>query len=282
MGSLPFLALALLLAFSSQATAFTNTASHEVSHATDASDLSTESSVKIERFDVYDEDDQVEEWEEEDYEEEEDDEIEEWDEEDEDEWDEEDEEEEEDYEDNEEEYEEEKEDDYDEEEEEDDDWTEYEYQQMDLLYERYLQQIEKKYGANWEAEYELDVDKEELYERYLEFQHQKKAKIEATHRALKEHQATTAAPEDYPVYNEASNNHNNNRTDEIASLSETAFSLPQRSHPVILNTGLHYQKPKEGNPAACSVGSDGSTTCSAPTTIITIQHGRTQSVIGSI
>merc|ERR1711935_89957 len=56
----------------------------------------------------------------------------------------------------------------------DDDWTPEEYEQMDILYEKYILEIVHKYGNDWEEDYELDVDVEELYEAYLAFEERKK------------------------------------------------------------------------------------------------------------
>jgi len=54
-------------------------------------------------------------------------------------------------------------------------WTPEEHLLMDHLYNRYIEDIVEKYGADWEEEYEIDVDRVGLYEEYLEFERQEKS-----------------------------------------------------------------------------------------------------------
>ena len=54
-----------------------------------------------------------------------------------------------------------------------DNWTPEELAQMDRLYERYIKEIAKTHGEDWEEEWEVPVTKQELYEEYLQYKGQK-------------------------------------------------------------------------------------------------------------
>merc|ERR1719428_290399 len=95
-----------------------------------------------------------------------------------------------------------------EEDEQEDKWTYEEHLLMDRLYSRYVQQLVHEYGENWEEEYELTVDKEELYEEFLKFEDKEKAKIEekrqliqATHKVLLEYDGSINSIEKNDCYN---------------------------------------------------------------------------------
>ena len=187
-----------------------------------------------------------------------DDEMEEWDD-DEEEWDE----------DEEEEY-------YDEEEEydEDEDWTLEQYEEMDRLFEKYLQELSRRYGDDWEEKFDLVVDREEVYENYLEFEERKQEEaeerrqlIEASHKALNQHNEYIVVDEDFSQ---------NNQTEEAVSVRSPIVSaeLPSRTHMVVLNIdnkNKNHQNVKNAEQE-----------CAATTTIVTMQEGNTHTVIGSI
>jgi len=54
-----------------------------------------------------------------------------------------------------------------------DNWTLGELAQMDRLYERYIKEITKTHGEDWEEKWEVPVTKQELYEEYLQYKGQK-------------------------------------------------------------------------------------------------------------
>ena len=132
-----------------------------------------------------------------------------------------------------------------EEDEDEDDWTLEEYKEMDELYSRYLQEIARRYGPNWRDEYELVVDKEEIYERYLEFEERKLEKeaeerrvlTQASHKALVQHEESSSCRK----------RESQNRTDQI-SISTDSFrsgnpmvtGLPPRRDMIVINTGMSY------------------------------------------
>jgi len=261
--SLPFLALALLLAMS-QASAFSasSTLAGQTTRLPNASQESKEKEQwKVEIHD-YGEDEDEDEWDE-------------WDDEDEDY----EEDEEEDYEEDEEEIFEE-----DEEEEEDDDWTPEQYVQMELLYERYVQEIVNKYGADWEEHYELVVDKEEIYEKYLEFEERKQREAEEQRELTQASHALLRHQESVRVDNgRLFDNDSQNRTEEKESArcdlgDAIAADLPPRTHVVVVNTGIsYYNYNHKDNKAQISENE-----CPAKNTIVKGHRGNTQSVIGSI
>lgn len=136
------------------------------------------------------------------------------------------------------------------------DWTLEERLLMDRLFNRYIQQIVEKYGADWEEEYEIDVDKEGLYEEYLKFEREqneleeKRKLSQAFHNVLLEHDGSIDVEE-----NDCFSIEPQNRTEEQAS-------------------GLrHYPQSRR---LKCG------TPTGTPTTIITTRSGNTQNVIGPI
>ena len=54
-----------------------------------------------------------------------------------------------------------------------DNWTLEELAQMDRLYKRYIKEITKTHGEDWEEEWEVPVSKQELYKEYLQYKGQK-------------------------------------------------------------------------------------------------------------
>lgn len=240
MSSWSFVALALLLLVS-QATAFTGPS---IALTSEAPLLSNDS---MNRENLVDDEyvDDMEEWED-----------------DEDEWEEYDEDEE--YDDEEYEYE--------------DDWSPEQYEEMDRLYEKYLQEIANRYGADWEEKFDLVVDKEEIYEQYLEFEERKEEQAEerrqmteASHMALLQHDNNNirvVVEESYPVMN---------TTEETVSVLPTigkaiSSDLPSRTHMVVLSIdNKNHAKNK-------NTGQE----CQATTTIVTTEGGNTHTVIGSI
>ena len=146
-----------------------------------------------------------------------------------------------------------------------DNWTPEELAQMDRLYERYVKQIAKTHGENWQDEFEAPVTKQQLYEEYLQYEGQKQREAlersemtKATHQALQEQQENSLQT--------------SNRTeDQKVSAVEVEIDamgdqweeeVPSRKHVFVINTG--------------SV--DGNENLESTTTIITT-HG---TVIGSI
>lgn len=301
--SLRFLALAILFVLSSQASCAFGDSSSSVSQTLEIPNDSLELYEKIERFELDDDDD----------EEDEDDEWGDEDEEEEEEYnDEEDFEGEEDYEHkegniNEEDYD--YEDDFDEEDYEVD-WTPEEYEQMDLLYDRYIEEIAHMYGANWEEEYELVVDKEEIYERYLEFQERKQREAEeqrqlsvASHKALLQHeeQSLSIRAVEKGHNNSYDNESSQNRTEDEQEQEVHQFSIesaaappgddngntvtsdiPPRRHMVVLNTGISYYNYNDENKKNIVQSNGQECPAATPTTIITTRSGNSESVIGSI
>jgi hypothetical protein len=137
-------------------------------------------------------------------------------------------------------------------------WTPEQIEEMDALYERYLQKVAAQFGTDWQEKYELNVNKEDVYLNYLEFEEEKKIKeerrllIEASHRALCEHKALRVEEE----YHTQRDNNSLNRTQD------------QNAHLVVL-----------GNNAKQNNGQNSQ----AKTTIVAITHGgNTHTVIGSI
>jgi hypothetical protein len=200
--------------------------------------------------------------------------------EDEDEWDDEDE----DYEEDEEEDYEEDEEDIFEEDEEEEDWTPEQYEQMDILYERYVQEIVNKYGADWEEHYELVVDKEEIYEKYLEFEERKQREAEEQRELTQASHVLLRHQESVRVDNgRLFDNDSQNRTEEKnpvrSDLGDAiAADLPPRTHVVVVNTGIsYYNYNHKDNNAQINENE-----CPAKNTIVTGHRGNTQSVIGSI
>ena len=292
--SLRLLALAILLVLSSQAAcAFADSASVVSSQTTFeiANNDSLEQYENIQRFEL--EKDEIDECDQhendciEEYEEE-------WNE---DEWDDEEDEqycEDEEGNDNEEDY------DFDEEdyEEEDyeDDWTPEEYKQIELLYDRYIVQIARIYGHNWQEEYELVAGKEEIYEKYLEFEERKQREAQerrqlsvASHKALLHHEGDQECTSSHRDIEKGQNNNDNEYSqnctedDEEESAAATAplgdknknamaSDIPPQRDMVVLKTDDSYGVQSNGNdcPAA------------TPTTIITIRNGNSERVIGSI
>jgi len=293
---LSFLTLAVLL-IASQASALSAASSlaSETANLPSASqDLN-----KIDHFELYNEDEIVEWDDENDYNEE--DEIGEWDDdEDEGEYEYEYEEEEEEYEDEEEDEEEqlneeeEYDEDYEEEEYQDDEveheWTPQDLDQMDRLYDAYVQEIVNRFGVNWEEEYELLVDKEEIYVAWLNYEEEKKQReVEqrvadelreqeteelrqvtlVSHKALLQQDALALTIET----NNAKSQNQTQMQATIDSLGDAMVSsLPSRSHMIVINTGVSFNKYKtKKNSAEESTAS-----------IVTGEGGNTQSLIGSI
>eukprot|EP00533_Pseudo-nitzschia_delicatissima_P004418 CAMPEP_0116103234 /NCGR_PEP_ID=MMETSP0327-20121206/13774_1 /TAXON_ID=44447 /ORGANISM="Pseudo-nitzschia delicatissima, Strain B596" /LENGTH=239 /DNA_ID=CAMNT_0003595327 /DNA_START=76 /DNA_END=795 /DNA_ORIENTATION=- len=238
--SLPFVALLLLLV--SQASAFSGSSSSLTSQTsvlpTDSIDLHKNAQAE------FDEDDEMEEWE---------DDEEEWEDDEEEEW-EDDEEEDEEY--------------------EDDDWTLEQYEEMDRLFEKYLQELSRRYGDDWQEKFDLVVDREEVYENYLEFEERKQEEaeerrqlIEASHKALNQHNEYIVVDEDFSQ---------SNQTEEAASVRSPIVSaeLPSRTHMVVLNIDNKNKNDQNVKNAEQE--------CVATTTIVTMQEGNTHTVIGSI
>jgi len=300
---LPFLALAILLVLSSQA---------GCTFADSSSTVSSQTTLEIPNNDSPEQYEKIERFELDEIDEEDEDETDEWDqhekdclEEDEEEWKEDewdDEEDEEYYEDeegniNEEDYDYEydfDEVDFDEKDHYEDDWTPEEYKQIDLIYEGYIVEIARIYGDNWQEEYELVVGKEELYERYLEFQERKQREAEeqrqlsvASHKALLHHEEEQESASNHRVVEKGHNDNDNECSQNCAEDEEEsaaaaslgdniknamASDIPPRRHMMVLNTNDSYSVQSNGHdcPAA------------TPTTIITIRNGNSESVIGSI
>jgi len=187
----------------------------------------------------------------------------------------------------------------DEEEEHKDDWTPEDYEQMGLLYDRYISEVAVKYGANWEEEFEMVVDEEELYERYLE--HKEKAEekrrlTEAYHKALLQHDESIRVETintDSNYYNYEPMNHTAEQfyTESAAGGDAMASDIPPRRQMVVINTGVsYYNYNKNNNDSSNDDNSSHDTSnfkcsgqeCPATTTIITTRRGDTQIVIGSI
>lgn len=242
MSSLPFVALALLLLVS-QATAFAGT-----SALTSEAPLLSNDSANLENIVDAEYEDDMEEWEYDDEEE----------------WEE--------YDENEE---------YDDEEYEyEDDWSPEQYEEMDRLFEEYLQEIANRYGDDWEEKFDLVVDKEEIYEQYLEFEERKEEEaeerrqmIEASHVALLQHKNNNnnvrfVVEEFYPVINST----------EQAFLALPTIGkgissdLPSRTHMVVLNIDNKNHANTKSNGQECQT----------TTTIVTTQGGNTHTVVGSI
>jgi len=198
-------------------------------------------------------------------------------------------------------------------EEDEDDWTTEEYEEMDILYSRYLKEIARRYGSNWRDEYELVVDKEVIYERYLEFEERKLVREEdAEERQLEEQKLEKKAAdrhleeqrldreaEERRLITQASHTalvqheeakyydqtESMNRTDEEISLYSSANgnamvsdSLPRRDV-VVLNTGLSYYSFKNfRNKKSESRAQE----CPASTHTMTPQQENCQNIVGSI
>lgn len=150
-------------------------------------------------------------------------------------------------------------------EEEEEYWTPEEEEQMDILYSRYLEEVELKYGANWRDEYELVVDKEEIYVRFLEFEERREQErraeqdlrilAQAAHKVLLQHEETK----------HYGSNENQNRTGEQLAADflynkkvAEAAGLPPPRDMVVINTGVSYytynskKEDTEINGAECS------------------------------
>jgi hypothetical protein len=152
------------------------------------------------------------------------------------------------------------------------DWSPEQYEEMDRLFVRYLEQVARKHGADWEDKFELVISKEEVYEEYLAHEEQKqelaeerRRLIEASHKALLKHDESSRVVEDH-YYNTLEND-SLNRTEEQDSIRSSlgkhmSTDLPPRTHMVVLKSN----------------GQE----CQATTTIVTTQGGNTHTVIGSI
>lgn len=185
---------------------------------------------------------------------------------------------------------------YEEEEDEDDDdedyWTPEQIQEMDALYERYLQKLDTKFGADWQQRFELVVDKEEIYEEYLAFEEQKQMDaeaeeqrllIEASHKALMDYDGTLRVEDEFFTSYD-SLNRTQDQDSIVASLEKSlSADLAPRTHFVVLGTGLGQNKnihqshnDKNNNAQECSAKP------TTTTTIVTTRGGNTHTVIGSI
>jgi hypothetical protein len=186
--------------------------------------------------------------------------------------------------------------DFDEEEDYEDDWTPEEYKQIELLYDRYIVQIARIYGHNWQEEYELVAGKEEIYGKYLEFEERKQREAQerrqlsmASHKALLHHEGDQESSSSHRDIERGQNNNDNEYSqnctedDEEESAAATAplgdknknamaFDIPPQRDMVVLKTDDSYGVQSNGNdcPAA------------TPTTIIAIRNGNSERVIGSI
>eukprot|EP00535_Pseudo-nitzschia_heimii_P008097 CAMPEP_0197182546 /NCGR_PEP_ID=MMETSP1423-20130617/6472_1 /TAXON_ID=476441 /ORGANISM="Pseudo-nitzschia heimii, Strain UNC1101" /LENGTH=387 /DNA_ID=CAMNT_0042632985 /DNA_START=62 /DNA_END=1225 /DNA_ORIENTATION=+ len=180
----------------------------------------------------------------------------------------------------EEEYEDAEEDDHDDE----DDWTPEEFEEMDVLYSRYLQEIARRYGPNWRDEYELVVDKEEIYERYLEFEERKLEReaeerrllTQASHKALLQHEEA----------NRRDQMGGQNRTDQQISTGSSGdgntmvTELPPRRGIVLFNTGMSYYN--YNNVKKNKSNNNRRHECPASKNTITSRRENSQCMVGSI
>jgi len=175
--------------------------------------------------------------------------------------------------------------DYDEAYDDEDEWTPEQLREMDALYDRYLQEVAAKFGANWEEQFDLVVSKEEVYEEYLNFEEQKKIDAEEQRRLIEvTHMALLVHDEALRIEEENSYNDSLNRTQEHdsvrASLGKSlSADPPPRTHMVVLGTGDSYNKSVNNK----EIGKRSNwQACPAKTTIVTTQGGNSHTVIGSI
>ncbi len=162
-----------------------------------------------------------------------------------------------------------------EDEDEEDSWTPEQIKEMDALYERYLQKVAFQFGADWQDKFELNVNKEDVYLNYLEFEEQKKINeerrllIEASHRALCEH---NKAPRVEQEYHTQLDNSSLNRTHDqnFVAAPSANLNLAPRSHLVVLGNENNNAKDNNGQESQ------------AKTTIVAITHGGNTHTIGSI
>lgn len=163
-------------------------------------------------------------------------------------------------------------------------WTPEEEKEMDLLYSRYLEEVELAYGANWRDEYELVVDKEEIYVRFLEFEERRKqereADLETDEREAEERRIVTQATHKVLIQHEEAKQ---NRTEEQAAdfvpskNDAMAAGLPPPRDMVVINTGVSYYNYNIKKEDAESSGAE----CSTSRNPITTRREDSQSFVGS-
>lgn len=106
------------------------------------------------------------------------------------------------------------------------DWTPEQFEEMDRIFEKFIQEIANTYGDDWEEKFGWVIDKEEIYEEYLEFEERKEERrqlIEASHQALLKHKEYIRV-EEYSLNMESQNsteervsNHKNTATTTIVT-----------------------------------------------------------------
>ena len=139
---------------------------------------------------------------------------------------------------------------------EEDSWTPEEVEEMDALWECYLQKVAAQFGADWEEKFELKVDKEDVYIQYLEFEEEKQERrllIEESHKALLLNDIVRVR-QDYHDGKSLNQTQDQNSVDTSLEKTITADVAP-RSHLVVLGPGLgfhnknvnHYDSARNSN-----------------------------------
>jgi len=132
-------------------------------------------------------------------------------------------------------------------------WTPEEHALMDQLYNHYIQEIVEQYGADWEEEYKLDVDKVGLYEEYLEFNRQEQSMLE------EKRQLTQASHNVLLEYDGS-----------IQDENKDCFNIESQNRTQEQSSGVR------GSMQECY------TPTPTPTTIITTRSGNIRNTIGAI